>query len=129
MLTWEEDVEAHALKERGWSIAAIARHLGRDPKTVRAYLAGERTPGVCRPSEEDHVVDFERYVVARFAEDCHVQASVLFDELVGLGYPHSYQTFTRVVRDRGLRANGPRAATMCLALVSRNTRVLRGAVS
>ena len=92
MLTWEEDVEAHALKERGWSIAAIARHLGHDPKTIRAYLKGERTPGVRRPAGEDHFVAFERYVRARFAEDCHVQASVLFDELVGLGYPRSYQT-------------------------------------
>jgi hypothetical protein len=29
MLAWEEDVEAAALRARGWSIAAIARHLGR----------------------------------------------------------------------------------------------------
>jgi len=28
MLTRGEDVEAHALEERGWSISAIARHLG-----------------------------------------------------------------------------------------------------
>ena len=34
MLTQGEDVEAHALKERGWSISAIARHLGRDRQTV-----------------------------------------------------------------------------------------------
>ncbi len=46
MLTQGEDVEAHALKERGWSIAAIARHLERDRKTVRSYLNGEREPGV-----------------------------------------------------------------------------------
>ena len=26
MLTQEEDVEIHALKERGWSISEIARH-------------------------------------------------------------------------------------------------------
>jgi transposase len=103
MLTWEEDVEAHALRERGWSISAIARHLGRDPKTIRAYLAGERTPGERRPRGEDHFEPFARYVAARFAEDVHVQAAVLFDELVGLGYPRSYQTFTRVVRQRGLR--------------------------
>jgi transposase len=45
MLTWGEDVEVHALRERGWSIAAIARHLDRDPKTIRAYVRGERTPG------------------------------------------------------------------------------------
>ena len=35
MLTWEDDVEVHALRKRGWSISAIARHTGRDRKTVR----------------------------------------------------------------------------------------------
>jgi IS30 family transposase len=45
MLTWEEDVEAAALRAQGWSIAAIARHLGRDPKTIRAYPDGRHTPG------------------------------------------------------------------------------------
>ena len=28
MLTWEDDVEVHALRKRGWSISAIARHTG-----------------------------------------------------------------------------------------------------
>ncbi|MGH2557409.1 MAG: helix-turn-helix domain-containing protein, partial [Actinomycetota bacterium] len=45
MLTWEEEVEAAALRNRGWSISAIARHLKRDRKTIRAYLNGERQPG------------------------------------------------------------------------------------
>jgi len=40
MLTREEDVDAHALRRRGWSISAIARHLGLDRKTVRGYLSG-----------------------------------------------------------------------------------------
>ena len=35
MLTWEDDVEVHALRKRGWSISAIARHTGFDRKTVR----------------------------------------------------------------------------------------------
>jgi len=35
-------VEIHALAKRGWSISAIARHTGRDRKTVRAYLRGKR---------------------------------------------------------------------------------------
>ena len=39
-------MEVHALKERGWSIPAIANHLGHDRKTIRAYLKGERAPGV-----------------------------------------------------------------------------------
>jgi transposase len=37
MLTREEDVDAHALRRQGWTISAIARHLGRDRKTIRAY--------------------------------------------------------------------------------------------
>ena len=45
MLSWEDDVEAHALRQRGWSISAIARHLGHDRKTVRACLRGDRRPG------------------------------------------------------------------------------------
>ncbi|HXF72883.1 MAG TPA: helix-turn-helix domain-containing protein, partial [Actinomycetota bacterium] len=35
MLAWEEYVELRNLIERGWSVSAIARHLGRDRKTVR----------------------------------------------------------------------------------------------
>ena len=51
MLTWEEELEAEALFKRGWTISAIARHLGRDRKTIRAYLSGERIPGVRRRVE------------------------------------------------------------------------------
>ncbi len=39
MLTREDDVDAHALRANGWTISAIARHLGHDRKTIRAYLA------------------------------------------------------------------------------------------
>ena len=39
MITHGEDVEIHALRKQGWSISAIARHMGLDRKTVRAYLA------------------------------------------------------------------------------------------
>jgi lambda repressor-like predicted transcriptional regulator len=40
MLTWEDDVEVHALRKHGWSISAIARHAGFDRNAVRKYLAG-----------------------------------------------------------------------------------------
>ena len=46
MLTWEDDLEVHALRRRGWTISAIARHSGFDRKTVRKYLAGDGEPGV-----------------------------------------------------------------------------------
>jgi transposase len=103
MLTWEEDVEAAALRAQGWSISAIARHLGRDPKTIRAYLAGERIPGKRRRSAPDVFAPFAAYVTARLGEDRHVWATALYDEVVALGYRGSYPSFTRALRTRGLR--------------------------
>ena len=35
MITWEEDVDIHALRRQGWTITATAHHVGRDHKTVR----------------------------------------------------------------------------------------------
>ena len=103
MLTQGEDVEAHALKERGWSISAIARHLGHDRKTVRAYLSGEHQPGRRRSSAVDPLAVVEEYVRLRFADDCHVWASALYDEVVPLGYTQSYPSFVRQIRTKGLR--------------------------
>jgi transposase len=53
MLTWEDDVEVHALRRRGWSISAIARHTGFDRKTVSKYLNGDGEPRVrARPGPD-----------------------------------------------------------------------------
>jgi transposase len=103
MLTQGEDVEAHALKERGWSISAIARHLERDRKTVRSYLNGDRQPGVRVTAVGDPLAAFEVYIRARFVDDPHLWATSLFDEVVALGYARSYPSFVRQVRVRGLR--------------------------
>jgi transposase len=103
MLTQGEDVEAHALKERGWSISAIARHLERDRKTVRSYLNGDRQPGVRVAVVDDPLAEFEVYIRARFVDDPHLWATSLFDEVVALGYARSYPSFVRQVRVRGLR--------------------------
>jgi transposase len=75
MLSVGEDVEADALSKRGWTVSAIARHLGRDRKTVRSYLSGERVPGVRRPGRPDALADYRAYVVARFDDDPHLWAS------------------------------------------------------
>ncbi|WP_182349582.1 Mu transposase domain-containing protein [Tomitella gaofuii] len=106
MLTWEEDVNAHALRKRGWTISAIARHLDRDRKTIRRYLDGTATPGVRTPAP-DLFAPFEDYVRARLAEDPHLWARTLCDELEALGYRQSYQTLTRRIRNRGLRPPCP----------------------
>ena len=89
MLTQEEDVEASALYKQGWTISAIARHLDRDRKTIRAYVRGDREPGNRAPAGPDVFAPFEPYVRARLAEDAHLWATTLFDEVVALGYPRA----------------------------------------
>lgn len=111
MLTWEEDVEVHALKKRGWTIAAIARHTGRDPKTIRSYLNGTTTPGVRKRSVPDAFDSFVAYVTARLIDDPHLWARTLCDELEDLGYPLSYQTLTRKIRELKLRPMCPACLT------------------
>jgi transposase len=100
MLTEEDDVEIAALARRGWSVSAIARHTGRDRKTVRKYLKGE---GRSREQPASCVEPFREYLAARFAEDVHVDGTVLYREVVGLGFDRSYVTFVRQLRLLGLR--------------------------
>lgn len=104
MITQEQDVEIHALKKQGWSISAIARHVGADRKAVRAYLNGGRQVGVRRRGvgEVDPFDRIEPYVRQRLIEDPHLRATVLFAEVQALpgGYGRVYQTFTRQIRDR-----------------------------
>jgi transposase len=73
MLTQGEDVEAHALRGRGWSISAIARHLGRNRRTVRSYLNGETVPGQRNPGGPDTFGVFEEYCRVRLRQDPHLQ--------------------------------------------------------
>ena len=120
MLSWEDDVEAHALRRRGWSISAIARHLGHDRKTVRAYLRGEREPG--RRASQGLVVmaPFVEYCRIRLADDPHLWASALLDELRELGYAGSYPSLTAAIRARGLRPHCER----CQASAGRDAAII-----
>lgn len=105
MLTREDVVEIVALHRRGWSISAIARHTGRDRKTVRAWLRGERVrerrrrPGPLEP--------YRSYVAQRLGDDPHLEASVLLRELRPLGFDCSYPTLTRELRRLSLRPECP----------------------
>jgi len=100
MLTQEDDVEIHALHARGWSVSAIARHTGRDRKTVRRYLAGKGGP---RPAAVSCVESFRAYIAARFVEDPHLPAVTLLEELTAVGFGRSYPTLVREIRRLGLR--------------------------
>lgn len=103
MLTREDDIDVHALRRQGWTITAIARHLGRDRKTIRTYLAGDRVAGVRARTVPGPFEVFVPYCAQRLADDPHLWASTLFDELRDLGYVGSYPTMTRQIRTRGLR--------------------------
>ncbi len=103
MFTEDEDMKATALREQGWSISAIARHLGRDRKTVRNHLNGTRLAGVRRREEPDPFERFVPYLRERLNEDPHVWASALYDEVSALGFSLSYQSFTRGLRVHRLR--------------------------
>jgi len=101
MLSREDVVEIVALHRRGWSVSAIARHTGRDRKTVRAWLVGERDREACRaPSPLE---PFRGYIAQRLGEDPHLDATVLLRELRGLGFERSYPTLTRELRRLELR--------------------------
>jgi len=96
-------VDIHALRKRGWSISAIARHVGRDRKTVKAYLHGKREVGIRAPAGDDAFAAYLTYSTARLVEDPHLWATALFDEVTALGYDRSYPSFTRALRLRGVR--------------------------
>jgi len=49
MLSEEDDVDIHALRRQGMTISEIARRTDHDRKTIRAYLKGDRVPGVNAP--------------------------------------------------------------------------------
>ena len=103
MLSWESNVEVHALRSQGWSISAIARHVGATRVTVRRYLSGQRVPGQRSRSTVDPFEEYVEYCRLRLAGDAHVWATTLFDEVVALGYGGSYPSFTRGLRARSLR--------------------------
>ncbi len=56
---------------------------------------------------------FADYCRIRLADDPHLWASTLFDEIVALGYPAAYQTFTRALRE-----SNDRNLWMALGLVT-----------
>ncbi|MEJ2865363.1 Mu transposase domain-containing protein [Actinomycetospora flava] len=105
---------------KGWTISAIARHLGHDRKTVRAYLEGRRVPEQRVRQEPTLTEPFVEYCRLRLAEDPHSWASTLHDELVGLGFSGSYPLLTRALRTHRLRPH----CEPCSASKGRDTTLI-----
>jgi transposase len=102
MLTEEDDVEIHALAARGWKVSQIARHTGRDRKTVAKYLKGEGV-GQHRAPAPSCLEPFRGYIQARLVDDPHLDATVLHRELAEAGFDRSYPTLVRELRRLELR--------------------------
>ena len=66
-------------------------------------LTGASQSGERRTSVPDALAPFVPYLEARFTDDAHLWGTALFDEVVVLGYDRSYPSFSRQVRQRGLR--------------------------
>lgn len=120
MLSEEDDVDIHALNRQGITISEIARRTSHDRKTIRAYLSGQRSPGVRGRAAPDVFDEFVDYVRARLIEDPHLWGVTLFDELVPLGFGGSYPTLTRHIRTRGLRP----PCTACAHVTKRPNAVI-----
>jgi transposase len=120
MLSEEDDVDIHALRRQGMTISEIARRTNHDRKTIRAYLNGDRVPGRRERAAPDAFDAFVDYAAARLAEDPHLWAVTLLDELRPLGYEGSYPTLTRQIRDRGLRP----ACTACAHVTQRPNAII-----
>lgn len=119
MLSERSSVDIHALKRQGMTISEIARRTDHDRKTIRAYLNGQRQPGV-RVQAPDPFDEFVDYVAARLTEDPHLWAQTLLDELRPLGFTGSYPTLTRQIRARSLRP----ACTACSHVAKRPNAVI-----
>lgn len=109
MLKLGEHVMILDLHRQGLAVSAIARQLGVDRKTVRAYIAKGLEPPVykkraVRPGIVDH---FEAYLRERLAAYPALTAVRLWRELKERGFVGGYS----IVRDRvrGLRPAQPAA--------------------
>jgi hypothetical protein len=86
----------------GWTVPAIAAHLGHSEPTIRDYLTGRKTPGVRAPRPSLLTDLFASYCRQRFAEDPHLRPSTLFNEVTELGFKASRSTFYRELTQRRL---------------------------
>ena len=117
MLTQEDDVEIHALHARGWSLSAISRHTGRDRKTVAKYIDAGPAGGPRRERAASCLEPFRGYIAARFADDPHLPAVTLHEELTAAGLERSYPTVVRELRRLQLRP-------LCLVCQQRRGRAV-----
>ncbi|MFK0239176.1 ISL3 family transposase [Streptomyces vinaceus] len=94
---WHTDI--HQLRDRGWTISAIARRLGRDRKTVRHYLTTDLDQILVSARERrpnGHINRFKPYLQQRFRSG-QTNAAGLFREIRERGYRGSRVVVTKYI--------------------------------
>lgn len=95
MLVQEGYVDIHVMHRQGMKIKAISRELGISRNTVRKYLRAAQIPVVSSRSAKPTLLDdYRAYLTARVeaAKPDWIPATVLFDEIVALGFQGSVRT-------------------------------------
>lgn len=95
------------LRDKGWSISAIAHETGRDRKTIRQWLI-EKRPGTWERASRHPANAFEGYLRSRWDEGCR-NATQLYREVCGRGYHGEVRSFRRWIKIR-LRDGPPQPA-------------------
>ena len=96
MFTLEGFMNVRDLKQQGWSVSAIARHLNLDRKTVRKYLLEPPQP-YQRKQPTTHKIDpYRGFLRERWEQGVH-NAHKLWEEVRGRGYPGAYSQLKLVV--------------------------------
>lgn len=98
----------HERRSAGQAIAAIARELDLDRKTVRTCLRQAAWAPYCRDVKGSTLLDAERAWLIERAPQVHHSARILYQELSQRGWSGSYETVKLAVRP--LRAQASIAA-------------------
>lgn len=101
MLKGRDVLMIHDLHRQGLSIQAIARHTGRDRKTVRKYLKSGMEPPVYGPRQpRPSILDpYKDYLRGRLERYPALTASRLLREIGELGYAGGSTTVKDFVRE------------------------------
>jgi transposase len=117
------------LHRPGLSISAIARRTGRDPKTIRKYIARGLEPPACGPRQAGRpgkLAPYLEYLRERIVAFPDLNAVRLTRELRERGYTGAYTAVKRFAAAREARnVSGfwPRHATKCGCALARRRRL------
>lgn len=97
MVNSQEYQAVKALRDKGWKTKAIARELGRDPKTIRKYVKLADYPGPRQTAKASKLAPFREHLERRMGE-VNYQATVLHQELKEQGFTGGYEMVKCFVR-------------------------------